>query len=197
MGGLRKDLFEGIAVDAARALPVDSLVCAPHSWRSRMTRLPQLGKRGEGWVIGQFVLLGLVGVLSVPELGSLADPKTGARCVGLLLGALGLVLGFGLIGLGVRDLGRQVTPWPRPPADGQLVETGLYRSIRHPIYAGAMLVGIGWALLTGSVASTVAALGLAVWMDLKARREEVLLLARYPRYAAYRVRSWRFVPRIY
>jgi protein-S-isoprenylcysteine O-methyltransferase Ste14 len=40
-------------------------------------------------------------------------------------------------------------------------------------------------------------MGLAVWMDLKARREEAWLLARYPGYAAYRARSRRFVPRIY
>jgi protein-S-isoprenylcysteine O-methyltransferase Ste14 len=162
-----------------------------------MTRLPSLGDRGEGWVIGQFVLLGLVALLSLPELGSLASPEAGARWIGLLLGALGLLLGGGLITLGVRDLGRQVTPLPRPPEDGQLVEAGVYRSIRHPIYAGVILFGVGWAALTGSLPSMVAALGLAVWMDLKARREETWLLARYPGYAAYRARSWRFVPRIY
>jgi protein-S-isoprenylcysteine O-methyltransferase Ste14 len=162
-----------------------------------MKSLPPLGGRGEGWVIGQFVLLGLVVALSLPQLGSLADPKTAARWIGLVAGALGLIGGFGLKGLGVRGLGRQVTPWPRPPADGRLIESGVYRSIRHPIYAGAILVGLGWALLTGSVASLVAVAGLAVWMDLKARREEVWLEARHPGFAAYRARSWRFVPRIY
>ena len=162
-----------------------------------MTRLPRLGERGEGWVIGQFILLGLVALLSLPELGSLANPEGGVRWLGLVSGAIGLLLGAWLIGVGVRDLGRQITPCPRPPRDGQLVETGIYRSIRHPIYAGVILVGIGWATFTGSLASLVAALALAVWMDLKARREEAWLLARYPGYVAYRTRSWRFVPRVY
>jgi protein-S-isoprenylcysteine O-methyltransferase Ste14 len=162
-----------------------------------MTSLPPLGGRGEGWVIGQVVLLALVALLGRPKRDRLASPEAGARWLGLLLGTLGLLLGAGLIGLGVRDLGRQVTPCPRPPKDGQLVETGTYASIRHPIYAGVILLGIGWATFSGSLGSLVAALGLAVWMDLKARREEAWLLTRYPGYAAYRARSWRFVPRIY
>jgi protein-S-isoprenylcysteine O-methyltransferase Ste14 len=162
-----------------------------------MASLPPLGGRGEGWVIGQFVLLGLVALFSLPDLDSLASPETGARWLALLLGALGLLLGAALVGLGVRDLGRQITPWPRPPDDGQLVEAGVYRSIRHPIYAGLILVAIGWATFTGSLVSLLTALGLAVWLDLKARREEAWLLARYPGYAAYRERSWRFVPRVY
>lgn len=162
-----------------------------------MTSLPQLGGRGEGWVIGQFAWVGLVVFLSLPQLGSVLRPVDGVRWISLLLGAFGLLLGAGLIGLGAGSLGRQITPWPRPPKDGQLVVTSVYRWIRHPIYAGAILFGIGWALLATSFASAVAALGLAVWMDLKARREEAWLLDRYPGYAAYRARSWRFVPHIY
>jgi protein-S-isoprenylcysteine O-methyltransferase Ste14 len=159
--------------------------------------LPPLGRRGEGWVIGQFVLLGLVVLLSLPDLGRLTGSDDGARWIGILLGVAGLVLGAGLIGLGARDLGRQVTPWPRPPEDGRLVETGVYRSVRHPIYAGVILLALGWATFTGSPPSVVAALGLVVWMDLKARREEAWLLGRYPGYAAYRAHSWRFVPHVY
>jgi protein-S-isoprenylcysteine O-methyltransferase Ste14 len=162
-----------------------------------VSSLPPLGRRGEGWVIGQFALLGLVVLLSLPELDHLTLPQSSTRWIGLLLGVGGLLVGAGLIGLGVRDLGRQTTPWPRPPEDGRLVESGVYRSVRHPIYAGVILFALGWAMFTGSSASFVAALGLAVWMDLKARREEAWLLARYPAYAAYRARSWRFVPRIY
>jgi protein-S-isoprenylcysteine O-methyltransferase Ste14 len=162
-----------------------------------MASLPPLGDRGEGWVIGQLVLLGLVALFSLPELGSLISPEAGVRWIALMLGALGLLLGAGLIGLGVRDLGRQITPWPRPPDHGQLVESGVYRSIRHPIYAGLILVAIGWATAAGSLPSLLAAVGLAMWLDLKARREEAWLLARYPGYAGYRERSWRFVPRVY
>jgi protein-S-isoprenylcysteine O-methyltransferase Ste14 len=162
-----------------------------------MTRLPPLGDRGEGWVIGQFALLGLVALLSLPDLGNLAVPQAGASWLRLLLGALGLLVGAGLIGLGARGLGRQLTPCPRPPRDGHLVMVGVYRSIRHPIYAGLILLGISWATFAGSLASFAAALALAVWMDLKARREEAWLLAHYPGYAAYRARSWRFLPRVY
>jgi protein-S-isoprenylcysteine O-methyltransferase Ste14 len=162
-----------------------------------VTTLPALGRRGEGWVIGQFAWMGLVLLLSLPSLGGLLRPDSAVRSLGLAGGALAILLGGGLLALGVFGLGRQVTPWPRPPVDGHLVDRGIYRRIRHPIYAGAVLLGSGWALATGSLASGGAALGLAVWMDLKARREEAWLTERFPAYAAYRSRSWRFLPGIY
>jgi protein-S-isoprenylcysteine O-methyltransferase Ste14 len=162
-----------------------------------VTALPALGRRGEGWVIGQFAWIGLVLLLSLPSLGGLMRLDSPVRSLGIAGGAFAILLGGGLLGLGVFGLGRQVTPWPRPPANGHLVERGIYRSIRHPIYAGVVLVGSGWALATGSLASAAAAVGLAVWMDLKARREEAWLTERYPAYAAYRSRSWRFIPKIY
>ena len=42
------------------------------------SRLPALGPSGEGWVAGQFVLLGLVAVAGLPGLADL-PPATGGR----------------------------------------------------------------------------------------------------------------------
>jgi protein-S-isoprenylcysteine O-methyltransferase Ste14 len=162
-----------------------------------VSRLPRLGRRGEGWVVGQFGWLGLIVLLSLPDVGRLSLPEGGVRWGAVVLGGLGLAAGASLMGLGVFGLGRQVTPWPRPPGNGHMVEQGVYRFIRHPIYAGAISLGVGWACFTGSLASLLAALGLAAWMDLKARREEAWLLDRYPGYGAYRARSHRFVPGVY
>jgi protein-S-isoprenylcysteine O-methyltransferase Ste14 len=159
-------------------------------------RLPALGARGEGWAIGQFVLIGLVVLTGLPGL-SLSGPFGAARWTGLIVGVLGLLIGAAVVGVSVRDLGRQVTPWPRPPDHGHFVEEGLYRFVRHPMYAGLILLAFGWALVSGSLITLFAALGLATWMDLKARREEAWLLDRYPRYAAYRARTRRFLPGIY
>jgi protein-S-isoprenylcysteine O-methyltransferase Ste14 len=78
-----------------------------------------------------------------------------------------------------------------------MVERGIYRRIRHPIYAGLILAAIGWATLSGSPPAFAAAVALAVFMDAKARREEAWLADRYAEYAAYRTRTKRFLPGVY
>ncbi|HWP62040.1 MAG TPA: methyltransferase [Candidatus Binatia bacterium] len=116
-----------------------------------------------------------------------------ARWLGLALGA-----GGGLLALrGLYDLRRQVTPLPYPPDGARLVEEGAYRLVRHPIYGGIVLGGLGWALVTAAPAAFVMASVLFIFFDLKARREEVWLEERLPGYAAYRRRTRRLVPWLY
>ena len=98
---------------------------------------------------------------------------------------------------GFVDLGESLTPMPRPRSDARLIESGVYRRLRHPIYAGLMLGGLGWAALTASLPAFLVGLLLALFLDAKARREEAWLLERYAGYADYRRRSKRFLPGIY
>ena len=145
---------------------------------------------------GQFVLIGILVVLGVPGLRDLASGGD----VGWLLVALGagaLVIGAWLLLRGFVDLGPSMTPLPRPRADGRLVESGIYASLRHPIYAGLILGSLGWSALTRSPAAFVVSLVLAAFLDAKARREEVWLVDRYPQYGAYRLRTKRFLPGLY
>jgi protein-S-isoprenylcysteine O-methyltransferase Ste14 len=86
---------------------------------------------------------------------------------------------------------------PRPRAEARLIESGIYARLRHPIYAGLMLAGLGWSVVTASLPALLVALLLAAFLDAKARREEAWLLDHYPGYADYRHRSKRFVPGIY
>jgi protein-S-isoprenylcysteine O-methyltransferase Ste14 len=77
------------------------------------------------------------------------------------------------------------------------VESGVYRYLRHPIYAGLVLAGLGWGLVTAAPAAIALTLLLLVWLDLKARREEAWLAARHPGYEAYRARTRKFLPFVY
>lgn len=161
-----------------------------------MTRIPALGPRGEGWVVLQLVLIlatAVLGALAFPD--ALAAWPTGWPFI--LQGAFLVVIGSAAVGLGVRGLGRTPTALPRPRDDATLVEDGIYASIRHPIYAGIMALGVGWALLTLSLTALVVAGGLAGVLDLKARREEEWLIEAFPQYQDYRARTKRFVPGVY
>jgi protein-S-isoprenylcysteine O-methyltransferase Ste14 len=65
------------------------------------------------------------------------------------------------------------------------------------MYVGLVVGAIGWSLAAGSVLALVFAIGLALVLDAKARREEAWLMACHPAYRAYRTRTRRFIPGIY
>ena len=155
-----------------------------------MSRLPPLGSRGEGWVVIQAVLL-----LVVAAAGMLGPAWTGVlRAITSVLGVGGIALGLVLATRGIRDLGSALTPLPHPLPDADLVTTGVYGLVRHPIYGGLVVASVGWGLLTASPAALLAAVVLWAFFELKSRREEVWLEARFAGYAAYRARTRRLIP---
>jgi protein-S-isoprenylcysteine O-methyltransferase Ste14 len=159
-------------------------------------RLPTLGSRGQGWVIGQMILIFLVGAVSYPSFDAL-PPSSAFGWLSFAAGVVMVVIGAWLAYRGIDALGPNLSALPAPAPNGEMVVSGPYERIRHPIYAGVALLAIGWAFLVVSPAALVVAALLAVWLDLKARREEVWLAERYPGYDAYRARTSRFIPGTY
>jgi protein-S-isoprenylcysteine O-methyltransferase Ste14 len=159
-----------------------------------MSRLPALGEHGEGWVTGQFLMVAAVAVAGVIDRD---DWSGGAFVTTQILGAALTVAGVVIGIVGVRDLGSSLTPLPSPKTDARLVETGIYGRLRHPLYLGLIVGALGWALFSASQLALAFTVALAVFLDLKARREEAWLRERYPMYAHYARRVKRFVPGIY
>jgi protein-S-isoprenylcysteine O-methyltransferase Ste14 len=121
-------------------------------------------------------------------------PPAGARLLGL-----GLLSGGGLLAHGgYRELGASHTPWTTPAAAGaELVTTGVYGRVRHPIYAGWCLGCLGFEVWAGSRVGVGLVGVLIVFYDLRSREEERLLAARYAGMSDYRVAVKRFVPGVY
>ncbi len=149
--------------------------------------------RGGGWVAAQFVLMAVtvaLGFVPVEWPDRLARPLDWA-------GAVSAILGANLVYLSARELGKSLTPFPKPRERGELVTTGPYRLACHPIYGGGILFFVGWALFSAPPA-LAGVLALAVLWDAKARVEEGLLGARYPGYDDYRRRTRRrLLPFVY
>jgi len=156
-----------------------------------MSRLPALGPRGVGWIVIQGILIVLVAV-SGWRLG--AGWPGPLRLLGVLIGSALIFSGFALVVRARLDLGRAWTPLPQPRDGSKLVDTGAFAIVRHPIYAGLILAGLGWGIVMASPMAIVLTGVLAGFSYLKSAREETLLLARYPDYAAYRARTPRFIP---
>ena len=106
-----------------------------------------------------------------------------------------LVLAGAWLGLaGVRVLGMNRTPFPEPKPGSQLVTTGIYARVRHPLYASVIALGFGWALLWRSGPALALAAAQAVFFHAKARLEERLLRERFAEYADYIRRVPRLLP---
>lgn len=154
------------------------------------------GKQGEWYVAVQFLIFALVffGPRNVgPGSGWPAPWGPASMALGA---ALGLV-GGGLSLWGVLSLGRNLTAVPAPKDDAELVETGAYQLVRHPIYSGIILGAFGWALLVNGELTLLYAFILLLFFDIKSRREERWLQAKYDGYSAYQTRVRKLIPFLY
>ncbi|HEX6128743.1 MAG TPA: isoprenylcysteine carboxylmethyltransferase family protein [Candidatus Limnocylindria bacterium] len=145
---------------------------------------------------GQVLLIFLEGAVSYPAFAAL-PPRDAFGWVSLAGGVVLLAAAASIVYRGIDDLGSNLTAFPAPRPEAELVETGIYSRVRHPIYAGVIGVAVGWAFFVVSLPALVVALLLAAWLDLKSRREEVWCVAHHPGYDAYQRRTARFVPGLY
>lgn len=80
--------------------------------------------------------------------------------------------------------------------DHELIRTGPYRTIRHPIYTGILLALLGTAITFGEVRALLAVA--IAWSSfyIKARREELFLSQEFgPSFAEHKRSTGMFLPR--
>lgn len=145
--------------------------------------------RGFGWVAGQMLLLATLLVIAPGKRGW--QPRASITALGAA--ALFYSVYAGL--MGIRHLGRNLTPLPVPRSGGDLVTNGIYARIRHPLYAGMMAFSVGWALLWRSRQALGVTGALIALLHTKAQYEERLLRARFPGYESYAARV-PMIPRL-
>jgi protein-S-isoprenylcysteine O-methyltransferase Ste14 len=94
----------------------------------------------------------------------------------------------------LRSLGRNVSVIAQAR---DLADTGPYRWVRHPLYAGEIVSSLGLAILAGSPAAIVVWLGFCVLQVYRAVREEQLLASALPAYHSYQARTAVLLPRLF
>jgi len=130
-------------------------------------------------------------------------PSSGAvflRGIFTLPPALGwAAAAFTAIGIGLAVwarlyLGRNWSPRPAVKEHHELVTTGPYAYVRHPIYTGIMLATLGSALV-GMIFGIVMFIVISIVFTLRISKEEKLMLELFPRqYPEYQKRTKRLVP---
>lgn len=83
---------------------------------------------------------------------------------------------------------------PAPKVRGVLVTTGPYRWIRHPMYTSLLLGAAALAWTSGNFLGWGAWSLLAIVLFMKSSLEEHGMRKQHPGYAAYTLRSKRFLP---
>jgi len=136
----------------------------------------------------------LLTIAPIYGLGRLLPLSVAVMTAGLAVEALGLCLTI----WARRHLGRNWSGEISIKVDHELIRSGPYRLLRHPIYTGLLTMYVGTALVTGewlAVVGVAAAL-IAYWR--KIRLEEANLNAAFAgEYDAYRRATWALVPGVY
>ena len=155
------------------------------------------GARGEWYVVGQVVLMALVvfGPRTWPggPMLSFGDERLSTLVAVVFMAGGAALLVAGISWIGTRNL----TPMPHPREGGRLVESGPFRLVRHPMYAGGVLFAIGWTIFVRGPLTAAYTVAIFVFIDIKARREERWLMEKFAGYRAYRRRVRKLIPFIY
>lgn len=145
--------------------------------------------RGWAFVAVQFALLA--------ALVALPPGDDWARPVWLqALAILVLVAGVALIAVSALGLGPALTATPVPKDSGELVTTGLFHYVRHPIYTGVILAVVATAIRSGNAITAVVTVALVAFFWVKSSWEETKLRQVYADYDAYAAVTGRFFPRL-
>lgn len=96
-----------------------------------------------------------------------------------------VLLGFGLMCLALRE-NSYAAATITTEAGQQVISTGPYRFVRHPMYAGAALLLLGAPLALGSIAALPISVLLCFGIVARLLDEERYLSANLPGYKAYR-----------
>jgi protein-S-isoprenylcysteine O-methyltransferase Ste14 len=139
----------------------------------------QFGERGEAYFAAQAALMLCVVLGGIPLVGDFLM---------LLLGPGLLLAGVGVAAVSVKDLGSSLSPWPKPAESAELKTDGLYASVRHPMYAGALAACAGLSIVTGSATRLLLTAVLLYVLDVKSDYEEAQLVEAYPGYRAYQAK---------
>ena len=109
-----------------------------------------------------------------------------ARPFSYLLGILIIIIGFIIMLVSIKDLGRNLSPFPRPINNSNLVTKGIYRFTRHPMYYSLIFISIGFFIIKLTIYYLFLTISLALLIKFKIALEEKYLMHKYKNYLLYK-----------
>ncbi len=103
-----------------------------------------------------------------------------------LLGFLMVIISSIILLVAIKDLGRNLSPLPRPINNSKLVTTGIYRFTRHPMYYSLIFISIGVFITKLSIYYLFLSISLGLIIKLKITLEEQYLNNKFKNYFLYK-----------
>jgi len=103
-----------------------------------------------------------------------------------LVGFLIIIIAFIILLVAIKDLGRNLSPFPRPVNNSNLVTTGIYRFTRHPMYYSLIFISIGIFIIKLSIYYLFLTISLALIIKFKIALEEKYLMNKFKNYLLYK-----------
>jgi len=103
-----------------------------------------------------------------------------------LVGFLIIIISFIILLVAIKDLGRNLSPFPRPINNSNLVTKGIYRFTRHPMYYSLILISFGVFIIKLSIYYLFLTISLALIIKFKIALEEKYLMNKFKNYLLYK-----------
>ncbi len=102
------------------------------------------------------------------------------------VGFLIIIIAFLILLVSIKDLGRNLSPFPRPKNNSNLVTKGIYRFIRHPMYYSVIFISVGVFLIKLSFYHLFLSISLSLVIKFKIALEEQYLKNKFRNYFLYK-----------
>ena len=102
------------------------------------------------------------------------------------VGFLIIIIAFIILLVSIKDLGRNLSPFPRPKNNSNLVTKGIYRFIRHPMYYSVIFISFGVFLIKLSIYHLFLSISLSLVIKFKIALEEQYLKNKFKNYFLYK-----------
>ena len=103
-----------------------------------------------------------------------------------LVGFLIIIISFIILLIAIKDLGRNLSPFPRPIKNSNLVTTGIYRFTRHPMYYSLIFISFGVFITKLSIYYLFLSISLGLIIKFKIALEEQYLKNKFKNYLLYK-----------
>jgi protein-S-isoprenylcysteine O-methyltransferase Ste14 len=144
-------------------------------------------------VLGMGVIITLYAADPASVRWSAVGLPDGLRWFGVALGVIGLI---GLVEVH-RQLGRQWSAYLELQENHELITSGIYRRVRHPMYAVIILELIGMALVSANWLLMALVTGRILLFWVRMGREEAMLAEQFgDQYRRYMQTTGRLLPRL-
>ena len=97
-----------------------------------------------------------------------------------------IIIAFIILLVAIKDLGRNLSPFPRPINKSNLVTKGIYRFTRHPMYYSLIFISFGVFITKLSIYYLFLSTSLGLIIKFKIALEEQYLKNKFKNYLLYK-----------